>query len=275
MTSLALNVPGTLSAQMLSSRPQQTVSWRFRDAEEGFRPLAWLVAFTSSFFLIGLAGVLREDLGMPFILLSSASAPAGLELASEETTMAELQAMSETEPLQEEVEVRETVEPPTFAEALPDLQDLPELIPALVTEDLFAVPAAPPLETALTPQDPPKPRPAANRTPSPARPSPRPAARAPSSSGGGTGGSGISSTGGGGRFPTPPYPTFARSRGIQGSVMLTIVVNAAGAVESAIVSGSTGYSELDSYAASWVRRNWRFPAGTPRSFKLPVVFKLR
>ncbi len=250
-----------------------TPGWRFLSREENFAPLAWLVAVTASFLLVGLAGLAQED-GPFTIELGSAGLPAGQELASQETTMAELQAMEtviET-PVSEPLEV--PLEVPAPEVLPPELADLPELVPALVTEDLFTVPAAPKLETALTPVEAPKPRPQTT-PPQPARSAPRPTTAASGATGGSPGTGMAGAGGGGGRFPAPPYPSFARSRGIQGSVMLTILVNASGAVESAVVAGSTGYSELDNHAASWVRRNWRFPPGEARSFKLPIVFKLR
>lgn len=273
--SALLAMPGASARQ---AQPQPTSSWRFLSREENFAPLAWLVAVTGCFLLVGLAGLAREDASFT-IELGSAGLPVGQELASQETTMAELQAMETVEEVAVSEPVEVPVEMPTPVEMPPELADLPELVPALVTEDLFTVPAAPKLETALTPVEAPKPQP----KPQPARqassPSQRPATAAAPSGAAGTGGSpgtGIAGAGGGGgRFPSPPYPSFARSRGLQGSVLLTILVNAAGSVESAVVAGSTGYSELDNYAASWVRRNWRFPPGEARSFKLPIVFKLR
>jgi periplasmic protein TonB len=264
-------------ARARQASPTAAASWRFLSREESFAPLAWLVALTGSFLLIGLAGLARED-GPFTIELGSAGLPAGQELASQETTMAELQAMETVEETAVSEPIEVPLELPTPLELPPELTDLPEMVPALVTEDLFTVPAAPQLETALTPVEAPKAQP----KPRPAPAQPTRTARRPTTTTAATGGTGGSpgtgmagAGGGGGRFPSPPYPSFARSRGIQGSVLLTILVNAAGAVESAVVAGSTGYSELDNYAAGWVRRNWRFPPGEARSFKLPIVFKLR
>lgn len=271
--SALLAMPGASARQ---AAPAAAPSWRLMSREENFAPLAWLVAVTGCFLLVGLAGLARED-GSFTIELGSAGLPAGQELASQETTMAELQAMETVEEtaISEPIEV--PIEMPVPAELPPELTDLPELVPALVTEDLFTVPAAPKLETALTPVEAPKPQPKMRPAPAqPTRTARRPTTTAATAGTGGSPGTGMAGAGGGGgRFPSPPYPSFARSRGIQGSVMLTILVNAAGAVESAVVAGSTGYSELDNYAAGWVRRNWRFPPGEARSFKLPIVFKLR
>ncbi|HCN77636.1 MAG TPA: hypothetical protein DIT13_10645 [Verrucomicrobiales bacterium] len=275
MIVMPFSVPPPLSVRLesgLGECRQRHGNWL--QQEENLRPLAWLVAFAGCFLLTGLAGILREDDWRMDFTPGSASAPAGLDAGIVETTLAELQSTVAAETLEpDSTEVQ--FESPPVVEMPLELQDLPELIPALVTEDVCTVPAAPKIESVLTPVEPPKPRPVVNRAPSPATRPPSQTSARPASPGGGMGGTGISGSGGSGRFPTPPYPSFARSRGIQGSVMLTIIVNATGAVENAIVSGSTGYSELDSYAASWVRRNWRFPPGAARSFKLPVVFKLR
>jgi protein TonB len=77
------------------------------------------------------------------------------------------------------------------------------------------------------------------------------------------------------RLPAPPYPLFARNRGLQGTTFLNITVSASGSVAKAEVVGSSGYSELDRYAAGWVQKRWRWPAGELRIFRQPVVFRLR
>jgi protein TonB len=77
------------------------------------------------------------------------------------------------------------------------------------------------------------------------------------------------------RLPAPPYPSFARSRGLQGTTFLSITVSPSGSVAKVEVAGSSGYSELDRYAAGWVQKRWRWPAGDQRIFRQPVVFRLR
>jgi protein TonB len=77
------------------------------------------------------------------------------------------------------------------------------------------------------------------------------------------------------RLPAPPYPSFARSRGLQGTTFLNITVSPSGSVAKVEVAGSSGYSELDRYAAGWVQKRWRWPAGEQRIFRQPVVFRLR
>lgn len=289
MPALALAVQTSTeshSAVLRTAQSRHSYYWQTSSSNEAFRNLAWLTAFCGCFLIIGIAGVIRHDFGISMILLSSAAAPAGIENPGEMTTMADLLASSEAEQASADSVPDETILDIPFTQEEPlEFQDLPELIPALLTEDLFTIPAAPKIETALTPIEPEKPRAESARRPStsPATSTTNPTRTRPSRTttgsgsggGGGTGGTGISGTGGGGRFPTPPYPSFARSRGIQGTVTLTIVVNDAGLVEKTLVLTSTGFSELDSYAASWVRRNWRFPVGNARTVRLPIAFKLR
>lgn len=257
-----------------------STSWRFRPQEDSLCGVAWLVAIAGSFLIIGLVGVLRFEVPM-IITLSGAAGAGASEVASQDTTMAELQAMEEAPEVvsSEMMETPDILEVPEIVEVTPEMLDLPEMTEALITEDLFTVQAAPRIETVLTPVDPAKPQP--KPQPTVAKAAPRRATStvtAPGGtqgSGGGGGGSGTIGSGGKGKFPAPPYPSFARSRGIKGSVTLTIRVSPSGSVESVSVSSGTGFSELDNYAATWVRNNWRFPTGTVRSYRLPIAFKLR
>ena len=94
----------------------------------------------------------------------------------------------------------------------------------------------------------------------------------------GTSGSGSGSGSGGnasGTFPSPPYPSFARSRGMQGTVYLSIQVDGSGGVSSVKVARSSGYGDLDRYATEWVKSRWKWGAGQGGAYRQPVVFKLR
>ncbi|MEN3942956.1 TonB family protein [Prosthecobacter sp. SYSU 5D2] len=272
----ALSLPRQ-ETSAVSARASTT--WRFCPREDSLCGVAWLVAIAGSFLLIGLIGMLRFEVPM-VITLSGAAGMGASEVASQDTTMAELQAMEEApEVVSNEMETPEILEVPEIVEVTPEMLDLPELTEALITEDLFTVQAAPVIETVLKVVDPAKPKP--KPQPTVAKAAPRRATStvaAPGGtqgSGGGGGGNGAVGSGGKGKFPAPPYPSFARSRGIKGSVTLTIRVSPSGSVDSVSVSSGTGFSELDNYAASWVRNNWRFPTGTVRSFRLPIAFKLR
>lgn len=237
--------------------------------------LSWLVGITASFLTVGVIGMFADDLP-PIHLKTLEDLEADKELPMVETSMAELMSMeasaettAEAEPVLP-TEVMETPEVPM------ENLDLPEIAEAMTMEDIFAVPTAPKIEQALTPVDPVvKPKPA---------PTPKPrTAAAPG--GGGTqsstpqagvaGGRGAAGSSGKGTFPAPPYPSFARSGGMQGTVRLSISVGPSGAVESVTVISSTGYSALDEHAAAWVRRNWRWSGGAASRYTLPLTFRLR
>ncbi|MBN8417465.1 MAG: TonB family protein [Verrucomicrobia bacterium] len=233
--------------------------------------LSWLVGITGSFLTVGVIGMFAADLP-PIHLKTLEDLDESAELPMVETSMAELLAMdasadqpAETEPVLPP-EISEVIETP------PENLDLPEIAEAMTMEDIFAIPTAPKIEDALRPIDPVK------RQPPPSPPRPRVASsggtRSNTSQAGTAGGSGTSGSGGKGKFPQPSYPDFARSSGMQGTVRLSISVGPSGAVEGVSVIGSTGFSSLDEYAASWVRRNWRWPAGAPHRYTLPLKFRL-
>jgi TonB family protein len=239
--------------------------------------LSWIVGITGSFLTVGVIGMFAADLP-PIHLKSLGDLDNATELPMVETSMAELLAMTDasteqsadTEPVLP-VEIPETIDTP------PENLDLPEIAEAMTMEDIFAVPTAPKIESALVPVDPVlKPRP----TPTPQRP--RSAAmtsssgtRSSTTQAGTAGGTGAAGSGGKGKFPQPSYPDFARSAGMQGTVRLSISVGPSGMVEGVSVVGSTGFSSLDEYAASWVRRNWQWPGGAAHRYTLPLTFRLR
>ncbi len=249
------------------SAPLRGLGWRFRAIQDVPVGLAWLLGSSTTFLTIGIVGMFAADLP-PITMRSAADLKADSELPLIETTMEELQALNAEEPAEAEDSPPETPpEVPEVVETPPTNLELPEVAEAMTLQDIFAIPTAPKIETALTPIDPevkPKPRPI---------PSPRPAAAARTAPSTGTGTA--ASTG---RMvtPAPPYPSFARARSMQGTVRLSISVGSSGAVEGASVISSTGFSELDNYAAGWVRRNWRFPAtGVSKRYTLPLKFQLR
>lgn len=257
--------------------PAATVVRRRSHLVQVIITLSWLVGITGSFLTVGIIGMFAADLP-PIHLKTLEDLDNATELPMVETSMAELMSMAEasadqpaeTEPVQP-LEITEAVETP------PENLDLPEIAEAMTMEDIFAVPTAPRIEDALRPIDPVlKPKPA------PAPPRARPTAVASSSGtsssrsqAGTAGGSGTAGSGGKGKFPAPPYPSFARSGGMQGTVRLSISVGPSGSVDGVSVIGSTGYSALDDYAASWVRRNWRWPGGASSRYTLPLTFRLR
>ena len=279
MTSSMINTLPTMGLD-LSSTPTMPGSasttgvWRRRGTVQAIIMLSWIVGISSSFLTIGIVGLFAADLP-PIHLKSLADLDNAVEMPMIETSMAELQTLEVNETPVAEVEPVLPVEIPEAVETPPEQLDLPEIAEAMTMEDIFAIPTAPKIEDALRPIDPVvKPKPA----PTPPRP------RTPVASGGtrstppqagSAGGIGASGSGGKGKFPAPPYPTFARGAGMQGTVRLSISVGPSGAVEGVSVIGSTGFSALDEYAASWVRRNWRWPGGTSNRYTLPLTFRLR
>jgi protein TonB len=79
--------------------------------------------------------------------------------------------------------------------------------------------------------------------------------------------------------PVPEYPRRARDRGLEGRVLLRVLVSSEGTAEKVEVKDSSGFSMLDSAAVKSVRR-WRFhPARegeerVPMWIRVPVEFRL-
>lgn len=80
--------------------------------------------------------------------------------------------------------------------------------------------------------------------------------------------------------PPPLYPRAARRQGIEGKVVLSVAINAAGKVDAVTIASSSGRPILDEAARSGVRR-WIFaPArllGVPISsqMEIPIIFQLK
>jgi protein TonB len=136
-----------------------------------------------------------------------------------------------------------------------------------------------------------KPKPAAPRRPAavvarrpPQAPTPAPATAPPTTGeasggavagaggaagdggGGGSGGGGDGSGGDGsggarvayGMNPRPPYPLVARRLGMEGVVLLEVLVMPDGRAADVRLAKSSGFAPLDDSAASTVRARWRF-----------------
>ena len=255
----------------------------FRAPKEDHFAVAWTTAVSACVLAIGILGCFRPGVLLE-LTLGGASGKAG-DADVVETTMAELATLSEQTMQPEETVLRPEVVPVEMPLEVPVIQDLPELLPALTQEDVFEVPSAPRLEEALRPIDPapkpevrkPAPPPPTRSTSSTTTPPQSSSSSSGSSSSGSGSGSGASSSGSGGKgsFPQPSYPSYARSRGMEGTVTVTISVASDGSVTSTRVSGSSGHSTLDQHAASWVRRYWKFPGGTSKTYRVPIVFRLR
>jgi periplasmic protein TonB len=230
-----------------------------------------MLAVAIAFLGAGLAGIARPVVDVPADWLSVSPPPPAV-IAVEDITMADLPDEPAVEEVPNEL-------PPDSSPPPDDTESPPEPEPVLTEKDIMPVPGAPRIEPALRPIDP-VPREKQKDPPRSANPPasmPRPDATAPAGNGsggvGGGGGAGVK--GGRGKFPKPPYPSFARSRGLTGTVTLSIKVDPSGDVSGVSVAGSTGSSQLDEYAASWVSRRWKWPAGAARVFRMPVTFRLR
>ena len=68
-----------------------------------------------------------------------------------------------------------------------------------------------------------------------------------------SGATGVSNT-----HSTPPYPDQARLLAHQGIVLLRLTISPDGDVVAADVARSSGFTELDSQAASWVLAHWKY-----------------
>jgi len=79
--------------------------------------------------------------------------------------------------------------------------------------------------------------------------------------------------------PAPVYPTIARSRGIQGKVLIEVLVDANGVAKKLEISRSSGYESLDMAAVDAVKK-WRFISAKKgnqaieASVIVPVEFKI-
>lgn len=282
MTSQVIKTLPTMGLDLTMPNPASAavarlMVWRRRSTLEALIALSWVVGITGSCLAVGIVGMFAADL--PSIHLRSLEDDNAADLAMIETSMAELQTLDANEAVAEK-EPELPVKIPDAVETPPESLDLPEVAEAMTMEDIFAIPTAPKIEDALKPVDPvvkPKPQPAPRpHTQTVARSSGTPSTTSNTGiAGGAAGGTGTARGTGRGKFPAPPYPSFARSGGMQGTVRLSISVGASGAVEGVSVISSTGYSALDNYASSWVRRNWRWPGGAANRYTLPLTFRLR
>jgi protein TonB len=142
--------------------------------------------------------------------------------------------------------------------------ETPAPIPAPVPTLARPAPVAKPKHAT-----PPKPAPSAVAATRPSEASGGSAATASVGTGEGTGGPGPGAgTGGGlgsggaspayGVNPEPPYPIAARRMGLQGTVVLRVVVGADGRPLDVSIVQSSGHAILDTSAADTVRSRWRF-----------------
>ena len=250
----------------------------------------WVVAVGVVFVMVGGVGLMRPVSGVGWVepaaagqveVLAEAEAAAGGVMVEmvERSLMGEERAA-----VVEPVLVEPAAVEPVASSVVPEVSEVldePLLVKVLDADELLAVPPAAAVEAMVEPL-------ARGRAEPRVNPAvPRRAATATGAATGATTGAAaaatIGATGAAGRpggmgvarLPAPPYPSFARSRGLQGTTFLSITVSPSGSVAKVEVAGSSGYSELDRYAAGWVQKRWRWPAGDQRIFRQPVVFRLR
>jgi TonB family protein len=115
------------------------------------------------------------------------------------------------------------------------------------------IPPPPPAAPALAP------RPVVAAAPRPATPAPPPAPAAKPVA------TGPAYT------PTPDYPKEEMDAGHEGVVLVLLVVNPDGSIQSASVAQSSKFPVLDESALK-AARTWRIPAAAGRTIKVPLVF---
>lgn len=170
-----------------------------------------------------------------------------------------------------DVDLVESAPPP------PEPEPVPEPKPPKPKEEIISLPAEPKPKPVPRPVAPPR----ASVAPVPAKPAAaRPEAGTAAATGAPTGAkAGITSGPGHLYNPKPAYPAESHTANEQGTVMLSVAVDAAGRPTSVSVAKSSGFPRLDRSALEGVQR-WRFkPAlrdGVPQasSVTVPVRFML-
>lgn len=71
------------------------------------------------------------------------------------------------------------------------------------------------------------------------------------------------------------YPPEAIARGLEGEVLVLIIISESGQVTAARIEQSSGHRLLDDAALNAVRSLRSLPADAPREALLPVRFRLR
>ncbi len=76
--------------------------------------------------------------------------------------------------------------------------------------------------------------------------------------------------------PAPTYPLQMQNRGVQGTVVLLISVDADGRKQEVTIKESSGNRDLDDHTHLWVLKHWiRFPkADGPRQYRCPITFQI-
>lgn len=224
---------------------------------------AWTAGISLLFLGIGLQGAVAPL--RPEIKIQVAQIDVGDEVMAEE--------FNAPAPPAEEDTAEPELEDPVVEMEIPPIPEIsaplspPEMVELTPLEEIIERPKPPTQPKPVAKPQEPRPRPVAASKPA-AKPG-------PTGTPGGTGPPTVFSGGGSGRYPSPSYPSAARSSGAQGSVRLLVTVEASGLPSSVSVNSSSGHSSLDSAASDHVRRRWRWPAGEVRRYIVPIKFVLQ
>jgi TonB family protein len=232
--------------------------------------LSSVLALSATFLAVGVLGMVTYEL--PEVSLRDSLLEVDAQsMQPLDSLLAELPGESSALP-DAAAQTTESSEPPPMEAAVsPSLEpvELPELVHAMTPEDVFAVPPAPLVEDLAKVLEP-KPQSTPPRIITTSR-------RTSTSSAASSGSALSAAVGNGkagapaGRCPKPPYPSFARSARMTGTVKLRIVGNMTGHVEQVSVVSTCGFSALDEYTANYVRKYWHPGAGVkiqPISYRL-------
>ncbi len=240
-------------------------SHRIIDPAAGSRPLAaWLSGVAVAMLTVGFYGALQPLLPPPQALFRG-----GDDTIQASEFMAPNEPPSDSPDDATKIQPEQNIEIPPIPDVTPPIT--PPEVPELVPMDTPPPPPSP-KRPELKPKPKAEPKTSAQRS-TPSRSAPGAGTSKP-----GGGGSGSSPTlfsgSGGGSFPKGPYPSAARSLRQQGTVRLSVTVEASGLPSSVDVTGSSGFGSLDSAAQDQVRRHWRWPAGSVRRFIVPFRYEL-
>jgi protein TonB len=233
---------------------------------------AWVSGIAALFLAIGTGGTLSPI--TPALVLGSGDQPPGDRvLLEQEFAPPPSDPQSPEDPLPTQTPVVTDVEIPAIPDITPPLQP-PEMLELRPVEPVVERPKSitpPPPQETPRPEPPPS-QPQPQPTTTPARPSTSPRTTgSPSNSNAPI----LFSGGGGGRFPSPSYPSSARAARLEGTVKLLVTVESSGVPTSVTVESSSGHTLLDTAARDHIRRNWRWPSGETRLFIVPIKFVLK
>lgn len=243
-------VAATHPYELSSDLAQACLPARIRDS--GHWRLAWVNSICLLFLVVGLAGL------KPPGLVQRSFSPV------EESVTVNFTPPPEAPKLEPQVLSQIPAGSAEASERTPQ----PQVVGVVAAAEPSLVAFEVPVEGAVTVASPaqwtpPPPQPTApvSTTPQPTRFDPGAAA---------AGSAGVD----GGRYPPPTYPPYALRNHYEGTVTITLTVAPSGAVTSAKVLKTSGFTVLDEAALDAVRNQWRFPPGTARSYYWPCEFRL-